>query len=67
MIASGEARGRPGPAPRPWVADIFAGLAGLGFGAILALVISGETPDRSTHPEGGSSPEVAWRDLPGRT
>ncbi len=37
------ARGRPGPAPQPWVVDIFAGLAGLGFGAVLALVIAGET------------------------
>jgi predicted ferric reductase len=57
VIASGKARpvvarGRPGPAPQPWVADIFAGLAGLGFGAVLALVITGETSG-SLHATGG--------------
>jgi predicted ferric reductase len=46
------ARGRPGPAPQPWVADIVAGLAGLGFGAVLALVITGETSG-SLHAPGG--------------
>jgi len=34
---------RPGRAPMPWVADACAALGGLGFGVVLALVITGET------------------------
>ena len=45
-------RGRRGHAPRPWVADIFATLVGLGFGATLALVIAGETRGSLAAPGG---------------
>ena len=34
---------RSAPAPRPGVVDVCAGLAGLGFGAVLAAVITGES------------------------
>src|SRR5665213_1281085 len=34
---------RPGHAPRPRVGDAFAALAGLGLGAVLGLVVTGET------------------------
>src|SRR5487761_1115395 len=43
---------RPGPAPMPWVADACAALAGLGFGVVLALVITGETRGSLAAPGG---------------
>jgi predicted ferric reductase len=43
---------RPGHAPLPWIADAFAGLAGLGLGVTLALVISGETRGSLAAPGG---------------
>ena len=45
-------RSRPGHAPRPWVGDVFAALAGLGFGTTLALVIVGETRGSLAAPGG---------------
>ena len=36
-------RPRPAPAPRPAIVDACAALAGLGFGAVLAAVILGES------------------------
>jgi len=45
-------RSRPGHTPRPWVADVCAALAGLGFGATLALVITGETRGSLSAPGG---------------
>ena len=45
-------RGRPGHAPLPWVADICAAFAGLGLGATLALVITGETRRALSAPGG---------------
>src|ERR1700722_4159287 len=45
--------GPPGrPAPRPRTVDVCAALAGLGFGAVLAAVVSGE-PVRSPAAAGG--------------
>lgn len=38
--------------PRPAVADLAAGLAGLGFGAVLAAVITGESPGSLAAPGG---------------
>lgn len=43
---------RPGPAPMPWVADACAALAGLGFGVVLALVLTGETRGSLAAPGG---------------
>jgi predicted ferric reductase len=43
---------RPGHVPLPWVGDAFAGLAGLGLGATLALVIAGETSGSLSAPGG---------------
>jgi len=43
---------RPGHTPQPWVADMCAALAGLGFGATLALVIGGETRGALAAPGG---------------
>jgi len=45
-------RRRPGHAPRPRVADAFAALAGLGLGATLALVATGETRGSLAGPGG---------------
>ena len=45
-------RSRPGHTPRPWVADVFAALGGLGFGATLALVILGESRGSLAAPGG---------------
>ena len=45
-------RKRPGHAPRRWVADACLGVAGLGFGAILALVITGESRGSLAAPGG---------------
>jgi predicted ferric reductase len=45
-------RHRPGRAPHPQIADAFAALAGLGFGATLALVITGETRGSLAAPGG---------------
>jgi predicted ferric reductase len=36
-------RRRAGPVPRPWTVDVCAALAGLGFGAVLAAVVTGES------------------------
>ena len=41
--AARRRRPRPGHAPRPGFADALAGLAGLGLGATLGLVVTGET------------------------
>jgi predicted ferric reductase len=43
---------RPGPAPRAWVADVCAGLGGIGFGATLAAVITAETRGSLAAPGG---------------
>ncbi len=43
---------RPGHTPAPWVADVFAGLAGLGLGVTLALAIIGETRGSLAAPGG---------------
>src|ERR1017187_9716477 len=43
---------RPGHAPMPVVADAFAALAGLGLGATIALVITGETRGSLAGPGG---------------
>jgi predicted ferric reductase len=43
---------RPGHIPNPLVADLFAGLAGLGFGATVALVVTGETRGSLAAPGG---------------
>src|ERR1035438_9457550 len=45
-------RPRPGHAPRPWVADALAALAGIGFGVTLGLVITGETRGTLAAPGG---------------
>jgi predicted ferric reductase len=45
-------RPRPGHAPRPRFADALAALAGLGLGAILGLVITGETRGTLAAPGG---------------
>jgi len=45
-------RGRPGHVPQPRVADLCAALAGLGLGATLALVITGETRGSLAAPGG---------------
>ncbi len=45
-------RRRPGHAPIPVVADVFAALAGLGFGATIGLVITGETRGSLAAPGG---------------
>jgi len=51
--ASGSPRRRrPGHAPRPWVADVFFGLAGLGFGITLALVVAAESRSSLAAPGG---------------
>jgi len=43
---------RPGHAPIPFVADVFAALAGLGFGTTIGLVITGETRGSLAAPGG---------------
>jgi len=45
-------RHRPGHAPRPRVADVCAALAGVGFGATLGAVITGETRGSLVAPGG---------------
>ena len=45
-------RRRSAPAPRPRVVDAAAGLAGLGFGAVLAAVITGESGGSLAAPGG---------------
>ncbi len=45
-------RRRPGYAPRPWVADLLLGLAGLGLGITLALVVSAESRGSLVAPGG---------------
>jgi len=51
--ASGPARRRrPGHVPRPWVADLFLGLAGLGLGITLALVVTAESRSSLAAPGG---------------
>ena len=50
----GQAAGAAGPGhtPLPWVADTFAGVAGVGLGVTLALVITGETRGSLAAPGG---------------
>ncbi len=43
---------RPGPTPRPWVANACAALSGIGFGATLGAVITGETRGSLAGPGG---------------
>lgn len=43
---------RPGPAPKPWVVDLLAAAAGLGFGAVMATVIIGESRATLASPGG---------------
>jgi len=50
--AGSPRRRRPGHAPRPWVADLFFGLAGLGLGITLALVVSAESRSSLAAPGG---------------
>ena len=50
--SSSTPRRRPGHAPKHWVADACLGLAGLGFGATLALVITGESRGSLAAPGG---------------
>ena len=45
-------RRRTGPAPKPWVADVLAALAGIGFGIVVALVVIGETGGTLASPGG---------------
>jgi predicted ferric reductase len=45
-------RARPGHAPRPRVADACAALSGIGFGATLGLVVTGETRGSLAAPGG---------------
>ena len=45
-------RRRHGHAPIPWIADALAGLAGLGFGVVVALVVVGETSGTLASPGG---------------
>ena len=45
-------RHRPGHAPVPWIADAVLALAGLGFGVVLALVITGESRGSLAAPGG---------------
>src|ERR1039458_4162033 len=51
-VAMAPQRGRPGHAPRPWIADACAALAGIGFGATLGTVIIGETRGSLAAPGG---------------
>jgi predicted ferric reductase len=50
--AKSAARPRPGHAPRRWVGDAFAALAGLGFGSTIGLVAIGETRGSLAAPGG---------------
>ena len=52
-------RRRRGPAPQPWIANLFAILAGVGFGIVLALVVTSESWASLTSPGG-------WLDAAGR-
>ncbi|MGA3218549.1 MAG: ferredoxin reductase family protein [Acidimicrobiales bacterium] len=45
-------RHRPGRPPRPWAADVFLALSGIGFGAVVGEVITGETRGSLTAPGG---------------
>jgi predicted ferric reductase len=45
-------RRRPGHVPRPWVADLILGLAGLGLGITLALFVTAESLGSLTAPGG---------------
>ncbi len=45
-------RRRPGHVPRPWVADLFLGLAGLGLGITLALFVTAESSGALAAPGG---------------
>ena len=45
-------QGRPAPPPRPRIVDACAALAGLGFGAVLAAVITGESRGSLAAPGG---------------
>ncbi len=45
-------RRRHGHAPKPWVADLLAALAGIGFGVVIALVVIGETGGTLASPGG---------------
>ena len=45
-------RSRSGPAPMPWVANVLASIAGLGFGAVIALVVSAESAGSLAAPGG---------------
>ncbi len=45
-------RRRDGHAPKPWVADLLAAVAGIGFGAVVALVVIGETGGTLASPGG---------------
>ena len=45
-------QGRPAPRPRPRIVDACAALAGLGFGAVLAAVITGESRGSLAAPGG---------------
>jgi predicted ferric reductase len=47
-----HARRRPGHAPKPWMGTAFAWLVGLGFVAVVALDISGETRGSLSAPGG---------------
>ena len=52
VSATAAPRGRPGHTPIPRIADVFAALAGLGFGVTLALVVAGETRGSLAAPGG---------------
>ncbi|MGP8207540.1 MAG: ferric reductase-like transmembrane domain-containing protein [Acidimicrobiales bacterium] len=43
---------RPGRPPRPWAADAFLALSGIGFGAVVGEVITGETRGSLSAPGG---------------
>lgn len=47
-----HARRRPGPAPQPWMGTVGAWLAGVGFIAVVALDVSGETRGSLSAPGG---------------
>ncbi len=51
-ISGAKVRRRPGHAPRPWVADAFGALVGLGFGITLALAVTAETRRALSSPGG---------------
>ncbi len=51
-IAIGHRPRRPGHAPRPWIADACAALAGIGLGATVGTVIIGETRGSLAAPGG---------------